>query len=126
MRLRRDLLLFGLLAVAALAGGWWLLQRPGADRPGMDVDALGKATQKDRGKGKATFVDLMGLEAARRHARDKADERHPDVDAQAEDLVGGIDANQLDPEPSEAVEGDVEGEQAGRTRAQPPARFHCS
>ena len=37
-------------------------------------EALGKATQKDRGKGKATFVDLMGLEAARRHARDKADE----------------------------------------------------
>jgi hypothetical protein len=30
MRLRRDLLLFGLLAVAAVAGGWWLLsQRSG-------------------------------------------------------------------------------------------------
>lgn len=43
MRLRRDLLLFGLLAVAALAGGWWLLQRPGADRPGLDGGALGKA-----------------------------------------------------------------------------------
>ena len=43
MRLRRDLLLFGLLAVAALAGGWWLLQRPGADRPGLDDGALGKA-----------------------------------------------------------------------------------
>ena len=43
MRLRRDLLLFGLLAVAALAGGWWLLQQPGADRPGLDGGALGKA-----------------------------------------------------------------------------------
>lgn len=28
-------------------------------------EALGKATQKDSGKGKATFVDLLGLEGAR-------------------------------------------------------------
>lgn len=35
MRLRRDILLFGLLAAAALAGGWWLL----AHRPGGAVEA---------------------------------------------------------------------------------------
>jgi farnesyl diphosphate synthase len=31
-------------------------------------ETLGKATQKDSGKGKATFVDLMGLDGARRKA----------------------------------------------------------
>lgn len=32
MRLRRDLLLFGLLAIVAVAGGWWLLsQRSGSE-----------------------------------------------------------------------------------------------
>lgn len=31
-------------------------------------EALGKATQKDHGKGKATFVDLLGLEGARTRA----------------------------------------------------------
>lgn len=36
MKLRRDMLLFGTLAVAALAGGWWLL----ANRPGAAVDAF--------------------------------------------------------------------------------------
>lgn len=38
----------------------------------LDVEAtaaeLGKATQKDKGKGKATFVDLLGLESAKRQA----------------------------------------------------------
>lgn len=38
----------------------------------LDVEssaaALGKATQKDRGRGKATFVDLLGLEPAKREA----------------------------------------------------------
>ncbi len=38
----------------------------------LDVEAtseiLGKATQKDRGKGKATFVDLLGLERAKKEA----------------------------------------------------------
>ncbi len=38
----------------------------------LDVEsssaALGKATQKDNGKGKATFVDLLGLEGARSEA----------------------------------------------------------
>jgi hypothetical protein len=43
MRLRRDLLLFGLLIVAAAAGGWWLLQRPGADSYGQDGGAVRKA-----------------------------------------------------------------------------------
>lgn len=43
MRLRRDLLLFGLLAVVAAAGGWWLLQRPGADSHGLDGGAPRKA-----------------------------------------------------------------------------------
>ena len=33
------------------------------------AEALGKATQKDRGKGKATFVDLLGLENAKAEAR---------------------------------------------------------
>lgn len=37
-------------------------------------EALGKATQKDRGKGKATFVDLLGLEAAKRRAEALVDE----------------------------------------------------
>jgi farnesyl diphosphate synthase len=39
----------------------------------LDVEAtpetMGKATQKDRGKGKATFVDLLGLESAKIEAR---------------------------------------------------------
>ena len=39
----------------------------------LDVEstatALGKATQKDKGKGKATFVDFLGLEKARREAQ---------------------------------------------------------
>ena len=38
----------------------------------LDVEAtpeiLGKATQKDKGKGKATFVDLLGLERAKKEA----------------------------------------------------------
>lgn len=38
----------------------------------LDVEAtateLGKATQKDKSKGKATFVDLLGLDGARREA----------------------------------------------------------
>lgn len=33
------------------------------------AEALGKATQKDRGKGKSTFVDLLGLEGAKHEAR---------------------------------------------------------
>ena len=36
MRLRRDILLFGAVAVAALAGGWWLL----SNRPGAAIDAF--------------------------------------------------------------------------------------
>ena len=32
-------------------------------------EALGKATQKDKRKGKATFVDLLGLEGAKTEAR---------------------------------------------------------
>lgn len=32
-------------------------------------EALGKATQKDKGKGKATFVDLLGLDEAKLRAR---------------------------------------------------------
>ena len=38
----------------------------------LDIEStparLGKATQKDRGRGKATFVDFLGLEPARREA----------------------------------------------------------
>jgi farnesyl diphosphate synthase len=37
-------------------------------------EALGKATQKDGGKGKATFVDLLGLDGARRKAAALVDE----------------------------------------------------
>jgi farnesyl diphosphate synthase len=33
------------------------------------AETLGKATQKDRGKGKATFVDLLGMEGAKLEAR---------------------------------------------------------
>jgi len=40
----------------------------------LDVEStpetLGKATQKDRHKGKATFVDLLGLEAAKQRAEE--------------------------------------------------------
>jgi farnesyl diphosphate synthase len=32
------------------------------------AEALGKATQKDSGKGKATFVDMLGIDGARREA----------------------------------------------------------
>ena len=37
-------------------------------------EAMGKATQKDREMGKATFVDLLGLEEAKRRAAALADE----------------------------------------------------
>ena len=37
-------------------------------------EALGKATQKDRHKGKATFVDLLGLDGARSRAAALAEE----------------------------------------------------
>jgi farnesyl diphosphate synthase len=44
----------------------------------LDVEstpqALGKATQKDKGKGKATFVDLLGLDEARVRADALADQ----------------------------------------------------
>jgi farnesyl diphosphate synthase len=44
----------------------------------LDVEStpqnLGKATQKDKAKGKATFVDLMGLAAAKSKARELADQ----------------------------------------------------
>jgi farnesyl diphosphate synthase len=33
------------------------------------AETMGKATQKDRGKGKATFVDLLGLDGAKVEAR---------------------------------------------------------
>lgn len=39
-----------------------------------DAAALGKATQKDRDKGKATFVDLLGLDGAKREAQRLSDE----------------------------------------------------
>ena len=38
-----------------------------------DAATLGKATQKDQGRGKATFVDLMGLDGARAEAARLAD-----------------------------------------------------
>jgi farnesyl diphosphate synthase len=37
-------------------------------------EALGKATQKDRHKGKATFVDMLGIDAARAKAASLTDE----------------------------------------------------
>ncbi len=37
-------------------------------------EALGKATQKDKGMGKATFVDLLGLDGARQKAGSLVDE----------------------------------------------------
>jgi farnesyl diphosphate synthase len=39
-----------------------------------DAAELGKATQKDKGKGKATFVDLLGIGGAKRDASRLADE----------------------------------------------------
>lgn len=46
MRLRRDLLLFGVLAAAALAGGWWLLSH----RPGGAVEAWQREAGARAGK----------------------------------------------------------------------------
>jgi farnesyl diphosphate synthase len=37
-------------------------------------DTLGKATQKDKEKGKATFVDLLGMDGAKREAQRLVDE----------------------------------------------------
>jgi farnesyl diphosphate synthase len=37
-------------------------------------EAIGKATQKDKGMGKATFVDLLGLEGAKSRAAELVDE----------------------------------------------------
>lgn len=38
------------------------------------AEALGKATQKDSGKGKSTFVDLLGLEGAKLEAKKLVDQ----------------------------------------------------
>jgi farnesyl diphosphate synthase len=38
------------------------------------AEALGKATQKDSGKGKSTFVDLLGLDGAKREAQKLVDQ----------------------------------------------------
>ena len=44
----------------------------------LDVEStpeqLGKATQKDKGAGKATFIDLLGLDGARAKAQGLVDE----------------------------------------------------
>lgn len=52
MRLRRDLLLFGVLAVAALAGGWWLLSH----QPGGAVAAYRNDAQARAGRAKPVPV----------------------------------------------------------------------
>jgi farnesyl diphosphate synthase len=44
------------------------------------AEALGKATQKDRRKGKATFVDLLGLEGAKRRAEGLVNEAIAELD----------------------------------------------
>src|SRR5262249_55950064 len=54
-----------------------------------------------------------------RGRKDEQDQRHPGVQPQAGDVVGGIDPQQLFEEAPEGVEGDVEREQPGR--ADPPA-----
>jgi farnesyl diphosphate synthase len=50
----------------------------------LDVEStpeqLGKATQKDKGAGKATFIDLLGLDGARRMARQLVDEAAASLD----------------------------------------------
>jgi farnesyl diphosphate synthase len=50
----------------------------------LDVEAtpeqLGKATQKDRSAGKATFIDLLGLDGARRKARQLVEEASAALD----------------------------------------------
>ena len=38
-----------------------------------NVEMLGKATQKDKSKGKATFVDFLGLHEAKEEAKRKVD-----------------------------------------------------
>ena len=50
----------------------------------LDVEStpeqLGKATQKDKGAGKATFIDLLGLDGARVKARQLVDEASASLD----------------------------------------------
>jgi len=50
----------------------------------LDVEStpeqLGKATQKDRSAGKATFIDLLGLDGARLRARQLVDEAAASLD----------------------------------------------
>jgi farnesyl diphosphate synthase len=50
----------------------------------LDIEStpeqLGKATQKDKGAGKATFIDLLGLDGARRKARQLVDEASASLD----------------------------------------------
>jgi len=50
----------------------------------LDVEStpeqLGKATQKDKGAGKATFIDLLGLDGARVRARQLVDEASASLD----------------------------------------------
>src|SRR5262245_1076579 len=53
---------------------------------------------------------------------DDRDPGHPDVQAQAGDLVRGVDPQRLDPEPADAVDEDVEREEVARP--EPELAFH--
>lgn len=44
MKLRRDLLLFGAVAIAALVGGWWLLTK----RPGVAIDTFTDSYRREQ------------------------------------------------------------------------------
>lgn len=59
-----------------------------------DADTMGKATQKDEGRGKATFVSILGVDGARKRAEDLAGEARAhlsDFGAAADPLRAAID-----------------------------------
>ena len=58
------------------------------------------------------------------HGTDEDQRRHPGVDPQTEDVVRVVDAQQLDPEPPDGVERDVQHERATVPEPEPPVRPH--
>ncbi|MBM1174457.1 polyprenyl synthetase family protein [Microvirga arabica] len=71
---RRSLLDYGRALGAAFQVADDILDREAS------AEALGKRTGKDQEKGKATLVDLLGMDGARRECRDLVEKAHASLD----------------------------------------------